>query len=65
MEGMGRAPPGDTLVPSPLLQAAEADGAAFRLAMQRYSEQAGSKELLQDMVGVEGLLVHGLWGCRA
>ncbi|XP_061315525.1 uncharacterized protein LOC133272382 [Pezoporus flaviventris] len=31
--------------------AAEADGAAFRLAMQRYSEQAGSKELLQDMDG--------------
>lgn len=61
---MGHAPPEDAVVASPLLQAAEADRAAITLSMQSCSGQAGSKELQQHMVGVEGLLVRGLWACR-
>ena len=52
---------------SPFLQAAEApgtDGGASRDSAQSSAQTASSKELLQRMVGVEGLPVRGGWGCR-
>ena len=52
---------------SPFLQAAEAavtDGGASRDCVQSSAPTASGKELLQRVVGVEGLPVRRGWGCR-